>query len=171
MIFSSPPEISCQTLFFARARRALVDVRELHGLADAEGAAVGLLLAAIMRNSVVLPAPLGPMTPTMPPRGRLNVRSSMSSRSPKPCARARLDHHVAEALGPRGSGSRWARAFSRLVLGEQLLVGREAGLALGLPRARGHAHPLELALERLARARLLLLLVLEALRFCSSHAE
>ena len=35
-----------------------------------------------MRNSVVLPAPFGPITPTMPPRGRRNVRSSNSRLSP-----------------------------------------------------------------------------------------
>jgi len=35
-------------------------------------------------NSVVLPAPLGPMTPTMPPGGNLKERSSINSRSPKP---------------------------------------------------------------------------------------
>src|SRR5882672_3867637 len=35
-----------------------------------------------MRKSVVLPAPLGPITPTMPPRGRVKLRSSMRSRSP-----------------------------------------------------------------------------------------
>jgi hypothetical protein len=36
----------------------------------------------IIRNSVVLPAPFGPITPTMPPRGSLNERSSISTRSP-----------------------------------------------------------------------------------------
>jgi hypothetical protein len=35
-----------------------------------------------MRKSVVLPAPFGPMTPTMPPRGSEKFRSSMSSLSP-----------------------------------------------------------------------------------------
>ncbi len=40
-----------------------------------------------MRNSVVLPAPFGPMMPTMPPRGRLKERLSISSRSPKPLLR------------------------------------------------------------------------------------
>jgi hypothetical protein len=35
-----------------------------------------------MRKSVVLPAPFGPMMPTMPPAGSLNDRLSMSRRSP-----------------------------------------------------------------------------------------
>jgi hypothetical protein len=41
-----------------------------------------------MRNKVVLPAPLGPMTPTMPPGGSLNDSLSISSRSAKPFDRA-----------------------------------------------------------------------------------
>jgi hypothetical protein len=36
----------------------------------------------IIRNNVVLPAPLGPMMPTMPARGSENDRASMSRRSP-----------------------------------------------------------------------------------------
>ncbi len=36
-----------------------------------------------MRNSVDLPAPLGPMMPTMAPAGTLKLRLSISSRSPK----------------------------------------------------------------------------------------
>ena len=44
----------------------------------------GFSRPVIMRNSVVLPAPLGPMTPTIAPGGILNDRSSISSRSPKP---------------------------------------------------------------------------------------
>ena len=53
--------------------------------------------------------------------------------------------------------------LGRLVLGQQLLVAREARLALGLARARRHAHPLELALERALARRLLLLLLREPL--------
>mmetsp|Transcript_585 Transcript_585/g.1867 ORF Transcript_585/g.1867 Transcript_585/m.1867 type:complete len:200 (-) Transcript_585:18-617(-) len=37
-----------------------------------------------MRTRVVLPAPFGPTTPTMPPGGREKVRPSMSVLSPKP---------------------------------------------------------------------------------------
>jgi hypothetical protein len=36
----------------------------------------------IMRNRVVLPAPLGPMMPTIPAGGRVKLRSSNSTRSP-----------------------------------------------------------------------------------------
>jgi hypothetical protein len=61
---------------------ALVDVAELDRLAEADLPAVGFSWPVIILNSVVLPAPLGPMTPTMPPGGSLNSRSSISSRSP-----------------------------------------------------------------------------------------
>src|SRR5919108_734435 len=49
--------------------------------------AAGCSCPVIIRNSVVLPAPLGPMTPTMPPGGSENDRSSMSRLSPKPLRR------------------------------------------------------------------------------------
>ena len=42
----------------------------------------GFSLPAIMRNSVVLPAPLGPMMPTIAPGGMRNDRLSISSLSP-----------------------------------------------------------------------------------------
>jgi hypothetical protein len=59
---------------------ALVDIGEICTVSPTrDRAAVGLFLPVIIRNSVVLPAPFGPMTPTMPPGGSLNVRSSISS--------------------------------------------------------------------------------------------
>jgi hypothetical protein len=61
---------------------ALVDIAELHALADADRAGIRLSWPVIMRNSVVLPAPFGPMMPTMPPGGSLKDRLSISSRSP-----------------------------------------------------------------------------------------
>ena len=103
-----------------------------------------------IRNRVVLPAPLGPMMPTMPAVGSENDRSSMSRRSPKPLREALdLDDHVAEAR-PGGDGDLepLVVALGRLGLGLQLVVGGEAGLALGLAGLGRHAHPLELALER-----------------------
>jgi hypothetical protein len=39
-------------------------------------------LPAIIRNSVDLPAPFGPMIPTIAPAGMRKFTSSMSSRSP-----------------------------------------------------------------------------------------
>ena len=62
---------------------ALVDIGQLDRLADAQAALVGLLPGPVIRRSrVVLPAPLGPITPTMLPGGMLWVRSSISRRSP-----------------------------------------------------------------------------------------
>jgi len=40
-------------------------------------------LPVIRRNSVDLPAPFGPMMPTIAPAGTLKLRSSISIRSPK----------------------------------------------------------------------------------------
>ena len=60
----------------------LVDDGELHRGADDDLAASGFSLPVISRNSVVLPAPFGPMMPTIAPGGTWNDRSSISSRSP-----------------------------------------------------------------------------------------
>ena len=83
-MMSWPPEISSQTVLSAVERvAALVDVGELDASRRSRSVpASGFSWPVIMRNRVVLPAPLGPMTPTMPPGGRLKVRSSMSSLSP-----------------------------------------------------------------------------------------
>ena len=90
------------------------------------------------------------MMPTMPARGRENDRSSMSRRSPKPLRRPSTSMTVSPRRGPGGM------AISRRVSSPRaasasacrLVVGGEAGLALGLAGLRGHAHPLQLALER-----------------------
>src|SRR5439155_13070232 len=59
----------------------------------------------------------------------------------------RFDHDVAEARTRRNDDP--ARFLAILdVRGEQLFVGGQARLALGLPRAGRHAHPLELARQR-----------------------
>src|SRR5712691_10093629 len=97
----------------------------------------------IIRNSVVLPAPFGPITPTIPAGGSEKLSLSNSSLSPKPFAT------------PSSSITTSPR---RLLLGEQLLVRTEARLRLRVPRARAHPHPFELARERAPPRRLLLLL-------------
>src|SRR5262249_7351390 len=73
-----------------------------------------------------------------------------------------LDNVVAEARPGRDRDLDVALALLALLC-EQGLVGGEARLALGLPRARRHAHPLELAGQRPLPRRLLLLFLLEAL--------
>ena len=46
MIISSPPEISCQTVFAVIQRLArLIDIGKLHGRTDAHFAGIGLFLA------------------------------------------------------------------------------------------------------------------------------
>ena len=56
----------------------------------------------IMRNSVVLPAPLGPMTPTMAAGGSENVSTSISSRSPYPFCNPSASTTTSPSRGPGG---------------------------------------------------------------------
>ena len=123
--------------------------------------ASGCSWPVIIRSSVVLPAPFGPITPTIPPRGRLKLRSSISSAVAVRLAQAvGLDHDVAE---PRTGGDVDLDLVELdvAVLGEQRLVGVEAGLGLVPARARVQAHPLELLVDRALARALLLLLVLQ----------
>ena len=53
-------------------------------------------------NSVVLPAPFGPITPTMPPGGSLKDKSSISSRSPKAFDKPPTSSTTPPSLGPGG---------------------------------------------------------------------
>ena len=53
-------------------------------------------------NSVVLPTPFGPITPTIPLRGRVNDRSSISTRSPKPFSRSSTSTTIEPSRGPGG---------------------------------------------------------------------
>jgi hypothetical protein len=66
-----------------------------------------------IRKSVVLPAPFGPMTPTMPPGGREKVRSSIRSLSPMAFFSPSTSITLEPRRGPFGMMI-WARAiFSR----------------------------------------------------------
>ena len=109
----------------------------------------------IMRKSVVLPAPFGPITPTMPPGGSLNERSSISSLSPKPFERwEKFDDIVAEPLGDRNDDLRRRRRLV-VLLGDEIFVALDAGLGFGLARLGARGDPFGLGFE-LALARLFL---------------
>src|SRR5262249_25391702 len=127
---------------------ALVDVRELHGVARADRAAVGLELAGEHPEQSRLARAVRP-DHADDPTGRQRERTFRE----RPCvggrlpALVRLDPGVAE---PR------ARRFVVLVrlvagldlLGRELLEAREPRLRLRAPRARIRAPPLELDLDR-----------------------
>ena len=101
----------------------------------------GFSWPVIMRNSVVLPAPFGPITPTMPPGGSLNERSSISSLSPKPFERCvEIDDIVAEPLGDRDDDLRRRRRLV-VLLGDQIFVALDARLGFRLPRLRARGDP------------------------------
>src|ERR1700757_3219885 len=99
-----------------------------------------------MRNSVVLPAPFGPTTPTMPAGGGEKVRSSTRSRSPKPLRTPSASITTSPSRGPgaRRDVDLDAVQLAFLPLGEQALVRAEPRLRLRVARARAGAHPLEL---------------------------
>ena len=125
--------------------------------------ASGCSWPVIIRNSVVLPAPLGPITPTIPPGGSEKVRSSISSWSPKPLRR----FSASTTTSPRRvAGGMWIWTSSSLTLrssATQRLVVLQARLLLGLAALGVLAHPLELGGDR-ALARLLGLLLLRQAR-------
>ena len=56
----------------------------------------------IILNSVVLPAPLGPITPTMPLRGSVKERSSMRTLSPNALLRCSTSTTMLPRRGPGG---------------------------------------------------------------------
>ena len=64
--------------------------------------ASGFSCPVIIRNSVVLPAPFGPMTPTIPPRGSVKLRSSIRSRSPYAFRTPRASTTMSPRRGPGG---------------------------------------------------------------------
>ena len=94
------------------------------------------------------------MTPTIPPRGRLNVKFSIEFAVAVALAECfGLDHHVAQARPGRDADFDGVLAFLRL-LRQHLLVGRETRLGFGLASARRGAHPFELARKRALASRL-----------------
>ena len=112
-----------------------------------------------MRKSVVLPAPLAPITPTMPPRGSEKLRSSISSRSPKPLRRCSASTTTSPRCVAVGM---WICTWSSLTLRSWATSASKfcrRAFCLRLAPARVLAHPLELGRDR-ALARLIGLLLL-----------
>src|SRR5918998_1552814 len=109
----------------------------------------GFSAPMIMRKSVVLPAPFGPITPTMPPGGSLKLRSSISRRSEKPLVR--FSKSMTLLPGLRRGGDPFALALdgalARLLLaallGEALLLLLEPGRVVALVRDAAAAVELE----------------------------
>src|SRR5919198_662609 len=136
-----------------RARRVeigarLVDVRELHRLADPEDASVRLLLARDHPEEGRLAGAVRP-DHADDARGRKRERQLLHQQPVAVALRdaVRLDHDVAEARARRNVDLHPVELHV-LLLREQLLVRAEARLRLRVPRARAHPYPLELAGER-----------------------
>ena len=59
-------------------------------------------MPAIILSNVVLPVPLAPMTPTIPPAGRLKLRSSISTRPSNDLRTDTASTTRSPSLGPGG---------------------------------------------------------------------
>ena len=101
---SWPPEISFQTVFAGVERRRGSGRRRRARRSRRARAspASGFSWPAIMRNSVVLPAPFGPITPTIPPGGRSKVRSSTAAGRRSPSGRCSASTTTSPSRGPAG---------------------------------------------------------------------
>ena len=88
------------------------------------------------------------MMPTMPPRGRSNEKPSMSTLSPNALRTSlAVTTVVAESRRRRNHDLVLQDLVGRLLL-DHFLILLHARLVLRLSRARRHAHPLELSLQR-----------------------
>src|SRR5262249_48397280 len=144
---------------------ALIDVGQRDRVAQAERASVGLLLPGDHAEERGLAGPV---------RADDADETAARQREVEPVDQQPVAVALAQALGldneiagARSGGNRDLGGalprLARLVLGQELLVLREARLALGLASPRRHAHPLQLALQRAPARRGLLLLLPQAL--------
>ena len=111
---SAPPLISFQTVLAgSRSARAWSTYASCTVSPTRSTPPSGVSSPAIMRKSVVLPAPFGPTTPTIPAGGSENVRSSTSSRSPKPFCTSSASITRSPSRGP---GGMWISTLSSFTL-------------------------------------------------------
>ena len=120
--------------------------------------------------SVVLPAPFGPITPTMPPGGNefepLNERAAVEAFLDV----IRLQHDAAEPRPGRDLDLRRALPVASSLIGE-LLIGLDARLALDLPRLRARAIDWSSRCKVRCLASLPRLSCAARFAFCSSQLE
>src|SRR5438552_1803992 len=140
-MFSSPPEISSHTFLSGSSQSRVCETSaSFTGSPTVRVPPSGCSSPVIKRKRVVFPAPLGPMIPTMPPRGSEKLRSSKSSLSPYALRRAFASTTRSPSRGPGGIEISISRS-------------RSSGSS-----ARRRSHPFELARKRLLARGLLLLL-------------
>ena len=118
-------------------------------------------------NSVVLPTPFGPITPTMPLRGSEKDRPSISLRSPSPSASSSLQNNVAQARSGRDLDLFKVELAGALGFFSHLLVAGQTCLLLGLAALGVGANPFEFVLQTLGKLGVLLALNLKAVALLS----
>ena len=137
----------------------LVHVANPHGVTDFQRAAVRLLLSRDHPEQRRLAGAIGPDHPDDAAAGQREGESLDEQVVGIPLAEiSRLDDHVAEAR-PRSDVDLGRLDLLRGVLAQEILVRVQPRLALRLPRARRHANPFKLPLERPLPARLGFLLL------------
>ena len=126
----------------------LIDVAQFDGRPDPQLAGVGLLLADEHAEQRRLAGPVGPDHAHDPAGGQIEAEVFDQHAVAEALGQLLgLDHQVAQVLARRNLDFEFVQLFFE-VLGRHLLVSLDTGLALGLPSARGHADPLQLALQR-----------------------
>src|SRR5262249_7897545 len=148
-IVSSPPLISFQTVLCgSRPARDWSTYASSTVAPGFRAPASGSSSPAVQRQQCVLHAPLVPTNPTIAGGGQGEAGRGYG----EPAVVPRREP-VGSGPGTAGPGTGrdvdlapWA--LHAPLLGEQALVRREPRLRLRMPRARAHAHPLELARER-----------------------
>src|SRR5258708_31156317 len=142
---------------------ALIDMADANRFADPQRSAVGLLLARDHAEQRGLAGTVRADDTNDAAARQREVESVDQQVVAITLPQASCLHdHVAEPR-PRGHVNLSVLDPLPRFLAQQILVGIEPGLALGLTRPWRHADPLELALERALLARLRLFLLLETL--------